>query len=285
MKGTAEETPAWEAFAPNPSHPTHHRGEPPGSTASNDDGGAPLRAMSRTCVHCRLRSQCLPAGLRPEALAELDRIVRARPPLKKGESLFNVGDPFHSIYIVRTGAVRTSVPNGDGDEQVVAFNLPGEPVGIESIGEDQHVCRAVALERTSVCTIPFDTLLNLSHRWPELEARVHRLFSRGMLQHHEHFRAMGRRTARQRLIMFLSDLLSRYRAAGFGADQMRLPMYRDDIANYLGVALETVSRMMSRLADEGVIEVKHRHVRIVEDRVTALASGAASVAPAQAARQ
>ncbi len=226
-------------------------------------------AHGRSCFHCALRRACFPGHLNNEITAEIDHIAHGRGPVARGESIFNAGDPFESVYTVRSGALRTSVIDHTGAEQVIGFILPGEIAGIESLGSGRHCTRAVALERTTVCALPIDRLLAIAQSHPNLQRRVHQ-FAGGMIRRdHAHFRELGRHTAHQRLLLFLADLLARYRAAGFATDEVHLPMYREDIANYLGVALETISRMMTRLSEEGVIEVRHRHIRVIEAGVTA----------------
>ncbi len=231
---------------------------------------APRRAHDRSCFHCALRRSCFPGHLNDEILNEIDHIAHGRGPVARGETIFNTGDPFRCVYTVRSGALRTSMVDRTGAEQVIGFTLPGEIAGIESLGSGQHCTRAVALDRTTVCAIPVDRLLGLAQSHPGLQRRVHQLAGGMIRRGHAHFRELGRLNAHQRLLLFLADLLARYRAAGFATDEVHLPMYREDIANYLGVALETISRMMTRLAEEGVIEVRHRHIRVIEAGVTAL---------------
>ncbi|WP_070987979.1 cyclic nucleotide-binding domain-containing protein [Halofilum ochraceum] len=227
-------------------------------------------ANHRSCFQCALRRSCFPGNLNDEIFGEIDRIAVARGPVARGETIFSTGDPFRCVYTVRSGALRTSMIDRTGAEQVIGFTLPGEIVGIESLGREQHCTRAVALERTTMCAIPVDRLLRVAQSHPGLQRRVHEIAGDMIRRDHAHFRELGRLNAHQRLLLFLADLLTRYRVAGFATDEVHLPMYREDIANYLGVALETISRMMTRLAEEGVIEVRHRHIRIIEAGVTAL---------------
>ncbi len=227
------------------------------------------RASERSCFHCALRSACFPGHLNDEITSEINRIAHGRGPVARGETIFNTGDAFQCVYSVRSGALRTSMIDRTGAEQVIGFTLPGEIAGLESLGSGQHCTRSIALERTTVCAIPVDRLLAVAQAHPGLQQRVHQLAGGIIRRGHAHFRELGRLNAHQRLLLFLADLLARYRAAGFATDEIHLPMYREDIANYLGVALETISRMMTRLAEEGVIEVRHRHIRVIEAGVTA----------------
>ncbi len=234
-----------------------------------------LRRLRRSCAECSLRTLCLPAGISGRDLNSLDRVVRSRMPLRVGESLFRAGDSFESLYIVRGGCLRTTQRSGDGDEQVIGFHLPGEVVGLDAISEGCHHCDATALERTSVCAVPFDDLERTAGEVPGLQHQLLRIISREMFQDQQHLVALGRRTARERLAMFLLSLSRRLEAAGYHGDAFRLPMSREDIAGYLGLALETISRLFGRMAAEGVIEIDRRNLRLLDsDRLEAIAGDA-----------
>ena len=240
---------------------------------------APIQ--KRSCFHCALRSSCFPGRLTEDIVSGIDRIAHGRGPIPRGDTIFSAGEPFECVYTVRSGALRTSMIDGSGAEQVIGFTLPGEIAGLESLGGERYCTHAVALERTAICAIPIDRLLELAHSNPGLQRRLHQLAGGIIRRDHAHFRELGRHTSHRRLILFLADLLARYRAAGFATDEVHLPMYREDIASYLGVALETISRMMTRLANEGVIDVRHRHIRLIESRLIELAeSPTASGMPA-----
>lgn len=236
-----------------------------------------LRRLRRSCGECSLRTLCLPAGITGKDLDSLDRVVRARLPLDGGQSLFRAGDAFESIYVVRGGCLRTTHPAGDGGEQVIGFHLPGELVGLEAISEGRHHCDAVALERTSVCAVPFGELERVAAEVPGLQHQILRIVSREMGQDQQHLVALGRRTARERLGMFLLSLSRRLEGAGYRGDAFRLPMSREDIAGYLGLALETVSRLFGRMAEEGVIEVERRNVRVLDPKGLAAIAGDSDV--------
>ena len=237
-----------------------------------------LRRLRRSCAECSLRTLCLPAGISGDDLGSLDRVVRARMPLDGGENLFRAGDAFESIYVVRGGCLRTTHPAGDGGEQVIGFHLPGEIVGLEAISDGRHHCDAVALERTSVCAVPFADLERIAAEVPGLQHQILRIVSREMGQDQQHLVALGRRTARERLGMFLLSLSRRLDAAGYRGDAFRLPMSREDIAGYLGLALETVSRLFGRMAEDGIIAVDRRNVRILDGHALAAIAGDAEVA-------
>ena len=238
-----------------------------------------LRRLRSSCRDCSLRSLCLPAGIARSDIEQLDRLVRARVPLDRGEFLFHAGDPFTHLHVVRAGTVRVTLPDADGNEQVIGFHLPGEIIGLEAIRDERHRCDAVALERTSLCMLHFDQLEELAERVPGLQRQLHRLISRELIEDQHHLAALGRRSARERVALFLYSLSERLDTAGHDGSELNLPMSRDDIANYLGLALETVSRELAKLGEDGILKVARRHVWIVDRHRLAAVAGRASEAP------
>lgn len=243
-----------------------------------------LPRLRRSCKDCSLRSLCLPAGITQADVERLDEVVQSRLPFDRGQALFHAGDGLECLYVIRSGTVRTTQPGSDGEEQVIGFHLPGELVGLEAISDDVHHCDAIALERTSVCAVPFAHLAQVAARIPALQAQFHRLMSRELVQDQKHLVALGRRSARERLALFLHSLGERLEATGFDGGDLRLSMSRDDIANYLGLALETVSRLLTKLGDEGVIDVDRRRVRILDPAALAAIAGRPELPIGRAAR-
>ena len=234
---------------------------------------ADIGRLRRSCSNCSLRSLCLPAGISGDDLERLDAVVRAWLPLNGGDGLFRAGDDLGNLFVVRSGCIRTTHPSGDGDEQVIGFHLPGELLGLDAISEGRHRCDAIALERTSVCAVPFEQLEDVASQVPGLQHQMLRIISREVAQDHQHLVALGRRTARGRVALFLHSLSERLHAGGYSGGDFRLPMARDDIASYLGLALETVSRCLGQLSDEGVIAVERRRVRVLDAAVLAEIGG------------
>ena len=215
------------------------------------------------CQDCSLYQLCLPVGIDEAELRELDRIIKRRRPIQRGDYLFVNGDVFHSIYAVRSGSLKTYGLTADGREQVTGFFLPGEIVGLDAIGGGQHTCAARALETASVCEIPFAELETLGERLPSLPKQMLRVMSREM--HHDQLLLMllGKRTADERLATFLLSLSQRFGQRGYSSSEYNLSMSRNDIGNYLGLAVETVSRLFSRLQDDGTLAVRGRYVQIL----------------------
>ena len=224
------------------------------------------------CQGCSLHQLCLPVGIDHDDLAELDHIIKRRRPIQRGDHLFVASDRFHSIYAVRSGSLKTYNLTEDGREQVTGFFLPGEIVGLDAIGEGTHTCSARALETTSVCEIPFEDLERLGERIPALIHQLLRIMSKEM--HHDQVLLMllGKRAAEERLAALLLNLSQRYGQRGYSSSEFNLSMSRHDIANYLGLAVETVSRLFSRMQEDGMLAVRSRHVRLADiDKLRVLA--------------
>ncbi|XKE46293.1 fumarate/nitrate reduction transcriptional regulator Fnr [Halomonas organivorans] len=216
------------------------------------------------CQTCSLSSLCLPLALELEDMDEFDAIIRRRAPLKKGESLFRQGGPFTSVYAVRSGSLKQVTTEGSGDDQLTNFYLPSELVGLDGIDEEAYPGSVIALETTTVCEIPFDRLDELSERLPELRAQLYRSMSKEMRDDRRMMRLLSRKTADQRLATFFTSLSDRFRRRGYSPYSFRLSMSRADIGNYLGLAVETVSRILGRFQQQGLVAVSGREVNILD---------------------
>lgn len=214
------------------------------------------------CKDCNLFQLCLPVGIDVRELEELDNIIKRRRPIKRGEHLFHVGSPFQAIYAVRSGSIRTYAPTEDGLEQVTGFHLPGELLGLDAIHLKHHPCAAKALETTSICEIPFDRLEELSTRLPGLQHQLLTIMSKEILHDQSLLMLLGKKSAEERLAALLLSLSERYQRRGFSPTDFYLSMSRNDIGNYLGLAVETVSRLFSRFQEEGVLIVQRKHICI-----------------------
>lgn len=230
-----------------------------------------------SCGHCSLAELCLPAGLNQAEIEQLNRIIRRRRPVPRGDYVFQVGDPSQSLYAVHSGCMKTCVPSADGHEQILGFHLPGELVGLDALENENHVCGAVALETVHVCELPLAQLETMCHRLPGLPHRLLRLIGREVTARHAMLLLLGKRSAQERLATFLLSLAARFRQRGFSEKEFRLSMPRDDIANYLGLARETVSRLLSRFQTDGLLSVQRRRVCIHDmGRLQTLTTSAAT---------
>lgn len=232
----------------------------PSSTPPLDDD-APLKVA---CAGCNLRELCLPEGLSGPELQRLDGLVAGKRALARGQALFRIGDLFEAVYAVRTGFFKTRISAEDGRDQVTGFQMAGELLGLDGIGSGRHSCDAVALEDSQVCVIPYAELESLSREFPGLQQQFHKIMSREIVRDHGVMMLLGSMRAEERLAAFLLNLTQRLQARGFSASALVLRMTREEIGSYLGLTLETVSRTFSRLQDEGVLEVRQRQIRIVD---------------------
>jgi CRP/FNR family transcriptional regulator len=221
-------------------------------------------AIKVACSSCNLRELCMPVGFDLADLARLDEVVATRRKIKQGQTLFNSGEVFTSLYAIRTGFFKTSVSTEDGREQVTGFQMAGEIMGLDGIVNDHHSCNAIALEDAEVCVMPFSNIEDLSREFPVLQRHVHKIMSREIVRENSVMLLLGNMRAEERLAAFLLNLVQRLHARGFSKSEFVLRMTREEIGSYLGMKLETVSRTFSKFADEGIIEVKQRYVRIAD---------------------
>jgi CRP/FNR family transcriptional regulator, anaerobic regulatory protein len=223
-----------------------------------------LARLRRTCSACGLHQLCLPAAIGADDLHRLDEILQARRPLDRGQPIFRVDHAFTSLYVVRSGSFKTYTTNEQGDSQVLGFHLPGEILGFDAVSTDRHQCTAEALERSTVCEVPYIKLAQVAAQVPDLQRQLMRVISREVQRDHEHLVMMGRRHAQERLAIFLKSLSDRYRRLQRDPAVLTLGMSRYELANYLGLVVETVSRLFTRLQQIGVLEVHRKTVRIVD---------------------
>jgi CRP/FNR family transcriptional regulator, anaerobic regulatory protein len=216
------------------------------------------------CSDCSLDQLCLPVGVGIEDLDRLDGIVRRKRPLRRGDCLFRAGDPFRAVYAVRSGSLITCVGSEDGREHVTGFHLPGELVGLDAISTGSYPTTARALETSSICEVAYEDLAVLSRKIDGLQRQMMRLMSREIVQDREMMVLLGGLSAERRVAALLRNLARRFGQRGFSAQAFRLSMSRAEIGSYLGLALETVSRVFTRLQADGLLAVDRRQVRIVD---------------------
>jgi CRP/FNR family transcriptional regulator len=216
------------------------------------------------CSGCHLRALCLPAGLPSHELTWLDALVDAQRPVAREQALFRAGDPFDSLYAVRTGFFKTCVTAEDGREQVTGFQMPGDLLGLAAIDAGRHTVDAVALEDAQVCVIPFGPLEALAPGALELQRQLLKVMSRLIVRDHGVMLLLGSMRSRERVAAFLLNLTQRLQALGYSASSLVLRMTREEIGSYLGMKLETVSRAFSAFQDEGLLEVRQRELRIAD---------------------
>lgn len=226
------------------------------------------------CKDCSLASLCLPISLNMDDMDALDEIVKRGRPMKKGEFLFRQGDTFGSVFAVRSGALKTFSLSDGGEEQITGFHLPSELVGLSGVDGERYPVSAQALETTSVCEIPFERLDDLALQLPLLRRQLMRIMSREIRDDQQMMLLLSKKTADERIATFLVNLSARFRARGFSANQFRLAMSRNEIGNYLGLAVETVSRVFTRFQQNQLLEAEGKEVHILDPiELCALAGG------------
>ena len=216
------------------------------------------------CSNCNLRDLCMPVEGDADDMDALAELISARRKFKRGDVLYSHGEPFTNLYAVRTGFFKTVVTTPDGREQVTGFHMAGEIVWLDGIVNDQHTCDAVALEDAEICVLPFSRMSDISRQVPALQTHVHKLMSREIVRDQNMMLLLGSMRAEERLAAFLLNLVQRLHVRGLSQSELVLRMTREEIGSYLGIKLETVSRMFSRFADEGILEVRQRHVHIID---------------------
>jgi CRP/FNR family transcriptional regulator len=241
---------------------------PPSRRALNPAAAGDGDAL-QFCSTCAFSAACMSEGYDKSALSELHVLVDHIGPFKPGQHLFREGDPFNAIAAVRGGTVKTYIIDSAGNEQVLGFHLPGEVIGLSAIHEDRYPCHAVALDTVALCCFSFPKMAMLATRLPGLQQQLFRLLSQDI---GKASLLSGDHTADQRMAAFLVGMSRRYSARGFSPHRYALTMSRSDIANYLRLAPETVSRVLKRFGAEGYIQVNQRDVHLTDpERLRALA--------------
>jgi CRP/FNR family transcriptional regulator len=199
-----------------------------------------------------------------EDMNALDQIVKRQQPYQPGQHVFRAGDQSRALFAVRSGCLKTYCTTEDGNEQVLGFTLPGELVGLDGMGDDVYASNSIVLETASICELPYDRLEEMCHSLSGLNHQLMRLASKEITSDQEMQLLLGKRTAEEKLAAFFLSLSTRYKPRGLSATNFNLPMSRQDIGNYLGLALETVSRLFAHFQEEGLLKVNRREITITD---------------------
>jgi CRP/FNR family transcriptional regulator, anaerobic regulatory protein len=223
-----------------------------------------LDEIKVSCKNCSLSELCLPHGMSETEITELDKIVRHLPPMQSGQHLYRAGDRGRSLFAVRSGAAKSYCITESGDEQVLGFTLPGELVGLDGLSDGFYSSSSIVLETSSVCEMPYDGLEGLCKTLPGLNRQIMRVAAREISANQQMLMQLGKRTAEERLASFLLSLSSRFKQRGLSATEYNLPMSRQDIGNYLGLAIETVSRLFAHFQEQGLLHVNRKQITILD---------------------
>jgi len=223
-----------------------------------------VKAIGRpvSCSSCCLQGLCLPCGLTIDKLGDMDELTRIKRRVARGSALYRSGDSFDSLYAVHSGSFKSVGISRVGQEKVTGLHLPGEMMGLDAINSRVHGYDAIALEDSEVCVVPYTRLTQLALRVPELQASLLRILSGDISRDQGLMLLLGGMDAEQRLAAFLLSLSKRYQRLGYAATRFSLRMTREEIGSYLGLTLETVSRLFSRLHREGLLSAHQREVEL-----------------------
>jgi CRP/FNR family transcriptional regulator len=209
-------------------------------------------------------SVCLPVGMPSSEVAQLDELVKERLRVEKGQPLFQHGTALDALFGLRTGSIKTQIVEACGQHQITGFFLPGEIVGLDGMMDGIHSSTAIAMEDSEVCVVKLEDIDEISRYVPSLQHQVRRLMSKEIARSHQVLLALGSMRSEQRLAAFLINLSQRLAALGYSSTDFIMRMSREEIGNYLGLTLETVSRLFSRFARDGVIRVSQREIKILD---------------------
>jgi CRP/FNR family transcriptional regulator len=221
--------------------------------------------VSNACSACGLAAVCQPCSGNAQALDAVDTLVYSRRRIKRGEFLYRAGDRFHALYTFRAGCFKSYVTAEDGRSHVTGFQMPGEILGLDGIEDERHSQDVVALEDCEVCVIPYAQLAELASKRPELALHLHRMMSREIVREQGLMLLLGTMSAEARVATFLLNLSQRFADRGYSARDFNLRMTREEIGSYLGLKLETVSRVLSRFQERGLITAQNRSIHIVDE--------------------
>ncbi len=223
------------------------------------------------CMNCGVYELCYSVGGDTD-LSMLDTIVKSRKTFKRGDFLYQTGKPFRAIFAIRGGSIKTSILADDGRVQVTGFHLAGKVLGLDAIVTSQYNCEATALETTAVCEIPFSRLEELGKKIPDLQYKMLKIMSQEILDNRELMMLLGKMSGEERMATYLLSMSRSLEKCGSSSATFDLSMSRSDIGNYLGMAEETVCRILTRFQEEGLITTQRRKITLNDlDRLRAVA--------------
>lgn len=224
------------------------------------------------CQDCGLYQLCVPMGLDSDDVTLLDRYVKRKRLVKRGQVLYRVGEAFTYVYAIRSGSVKTYISTSDGRLQITGFHIPGELLGLNAIDERRHNCEAMALEATSVCEISAACFVELGQQIPSVHYQMLRMMSQEIRHHQSLMLLLGKKNAEERLATYLLNMSRRFAMRNYSPTRFNLSMSRGDIGDYLGIAEATVSRIFTRFQEEGVVTCERRYIVLNDlDRLSTIA--------------
>ncbi|HIP76278.1 MAG TPA: fumarate/nitrate reduction transcriptional regulator Fnr [Psychromonas hadalis] len=226
-----------------------------------------------SCQNCSISQLCIPFSLNETELDRLDDIIDRKKPTHKGHEIFKAGQNLKCLYAIRSGTVKSYIITEQGEEQITAFHLAGDLVGFDAISTNSHPSFAQALETSMICEIPYEILDELSVSMPALRTQILRLMSSEIVTDQNMILLLSKKNAEERLAYFIHNLSTRFADRGFSAKEFRLAMTRCDIGSYLGLTVETISRLLGRFQKIGFITVKGKYISILDKPALATLAG------------
>jgi len=219
---------------------------------------------SATCSNCKVSDLCMPAGATPDLLKKLDGLVHLRKRLKSGTTLYHSGSQCHALYAVKTGFIKTENLHDDGRVQITGFYMAGEMFGFDGIANDAYACTSIALENTEICIIPLERIENSNPDLVHLQHHFYKLMSREIVRDHTMMMLLGSMQGEERLAAFILNLSHRFQIRGYSPYDLILRMKREEIGSYLGMKVETVSRIFSKFQELGLLNVHQKNIQIID---------------------
>ncbi|MYZ45967.1 helix-turn-helix domain-containing protein [Schauerella aestuarii] len=216
------------------------------------------------CATCALGHECVTIGMAPAEAERLDALISHRARLNRGDALYRLGEPVREVFAIRFGSIKTQIEDQAGHAQITGFHLAGELIGFDGLATGTHVSGATALEDAEVCVIKLEAIDKVATALPTLQNQFRRLMGREILRSQQLLHTVGGMRSERRLASFLMSLSQRYARLGYSEAEFNLRMSREEIGNHLGLTLETVSRLFSKFARDGVLNVRQRSVRIID---------------------
>jgi CRP/FNR family transcriptional regulator len=232
------------------------------NTVTKHTSGFKVSVLQTSCRNCSLASLCLPKDLIGAEVKELETIVTQLPPVSKHGQIYNQGENFTSLYVVRSGCVKKFQIDSEGNEQVIGFSLPGELLGIDAIGSGKYMSSAEALDTTSFCQLKYSKFEELCGSIPGLTKHILKMAGQELIAEHDIHKAISQKSIDERVAVFFTSLATRLKILGYSSTEFNLPMSRHDIANFLGMQPETFSRSLKKLIQENLIDVNLRNIKI-----------------------
>jgi len=232
-----------------------------------------LQSVKNSCRFCNVKSSCFPHGINGLDQAKLGAEVIIRPLAARGQHLFTMGAEEDGIYVVRAGTLKSYIISPHGDEHVIGFHVPGEMIGLDAFENGKHVCGVVALQPSNVCKVPNALLQDICHAAPEIFSEMRRLIGAEVFENQQTMLTLTKHKAVARLASFILDWIRRCKRDHMSGEPVDLPMSRMDIASYIGLTAESLSRAFRKLQQEDIISVSGSAVTVTaSNRLREIAS-------------